>query len=116
MEEFKSFLEQQAAAYEGRRMALAADGREDESVLERIRGNVYGIFVSVVEAAEKNVPEQGRAAFVRNNLERIPSGWRVAHQKAVERGDAVRIAQEEAKLAAIDDVMLAFERLAGDVR
>ena len=92
--------------------ALAAEDRRDDANLEKIRANVYGIFVSVLQAAEKqSTDEATRRTFFENNLERIPSGWRIARQKAEERGDTVRLVQEDVKLAAIDEVWQAFREL-----
>lgn len=94
--------------------ALAAEDRRDDANLEKIRGNVYGIFVSVLQAAQKQSSDDAsRRAFFENNLERIPSGWRIARQKAEERGDTVRLVQEDVKLAAIDEVRQAFRELWG---
>lgn len=92
--------------------ALAADDRTDDANLEKIRGNVYGIFVSVLQAAEGQSPDDAtRRAFFERNLERIPSGWRIARDKAAERGDTVRHVQEDVKLAAINEVWAAYRNL-----
>ncbi|MBR1830796.1 MAG: hypothetical protein IJ781_15100 [Atopobiaceae bacterium] len=92
--------------------ALTAEDRIDDANLEKIRGNVYGIFVSVLQAAQKqSSDEAAQRTLFENNLERIPSGWRVARQKAEERGDTVRLVQEDVKLAAIDEVEQAFREL-----
>lgn len=92
--------------------ALTAEDRIDDANLEKIRGNVYGIFVSVLQAAQKqSSDEAAQRTLFENNLERIPSGWRIARQKAEERGDTVRLVQEDVKLAAIDEVEQAFREL-----
>ena len=92
--------------------ALTAEDRIDDANLEKIRGNVYGIFVSVLQAAQKQTSDEAaQRTLFENNLERIPSGWRVARQKAEERGDTVRLVQEDVKLAAIDEVEQAFREL-----
>ena len=94
--------------------ALKAEDRIDDANLEKIRGNVYGIFVSVLQAGEKQSSDDAsRRAFFESSLERIPSGWRIARDKAEERGDTVRLVQEDVKLAAIDEVRQAFCELWG---
>ena len=94
--------------------ALAAEDRRDDANLEKIRGNVYGIFVSVLQAGEKqSSDEAAQRTFFEGNLNRIPSGWRIARQKAEERGDTVRLVQEDVKLAAIDEVWQLFHELWG---
>ena len=112
MEELKKALQDKVAEAARSAAALAAEDRIDDSNLEKIRGNVYGIFVSVLQAAEKQSPDDAtRHAFFEGNLERIPSGWRIARDKAEERGDTVRLVQEDVKLAAIDEVWQAFREL-----
>ena len=94
--------------------ALAAEDRRDDANLEKIRANVYGIFVSVLQAGEKqSSDEAAQRTFFEGNLNRIPSGWRIARQKSEERGDTVRLVQEDVKLAAIDEVWQLFHELWG---
>ena len=51
--QFHAELVQQQQAAVAKAEALRAENRGDESVFERIRANVYGIFASVLEAADK---------------------------------------------------------------
>ena len=114
MDKLMKVLEAKVAEAAQSAAALAAEDRRDDANLEKIRGNVYGIFVSVLQAAQKqSSDEAAQRAFFENNLERIPSGWRIARQKAEERGDTVRLVQEDVKLAAIDEVWQAFRELWG---
>lgn len=114
MEEFVSFLESRIADAEQSAAALNADDRRDEAALEKIRGNIYGIFVSVAQAGKKatSTPEELRA-FVERNFERIPASWSVARDKAVAAGDTVRVVQEDVKLSAMQEIRDAFARLCG---
>jgi hypothetical protein len=112
MEELKKALEAKVAEAAQSAATLMAEDRVDDANLEKIRGNVYGIFVSVLQAAEKQSPDDvTRREFFERNLERIPSGWRLARDKAWKRGDTVRLVQEDVKLAAIDEVEQAFHEL-----
>ena len=112
MDKLMKVLEAKVAEAAQSAAALAAEDRRDDANLEKIRGNVYGIFVSVLQAAQKqSSDEAAQRAFFENNLERIPSGWRIARKKAEERGDTVRLVQEDVKLAAIDEVWQAFREL-----
>lgn len=117
MEDFVSFLESRVADAERSAAALRADDRRDEAALEKIRGNIYGIFVSVAQAGKKatSTPEDLHA-FVAGNIERIPAGWSIARDKAAAKGDSVRVVQEDVKLAAMQEVRDAFVRLCGDGR
>ena len=112
MEELRKALETMVAEANQSVTNLQAQDRIDDANLEKIRSNVYGIFVSVLQAAEKQSPDDvTRRAFFEGNLERIPSGWHLAHDAAARRGDTVRLVQESVKLAAIDEVERAFYEL-----
>ncbi|MBQ1840785.1 MAG: hypothetical protein II128_05555 [Atopobiaceae bacterium] len=114
MEELMRELEAKVAKATQSAAALKAEDRIDDANLEKIRANVYGIFVSVLQAAAKQSSDEAeRRAFFERNLERIPSGWRIARDKAEERGDTVRLVQEDVKLAALDEVEQAFRELWG---
>lgn len=117
MEKLKLWLADRIAACEQAEAAFKEDGRDDEAVLEKIGANIYGIFISVIDAGRKATanPEE-HAAFFERSLERIPSGWRIARDKAAERKDAVRLAQEEAKLAAIEAIEQAYRTMREGVR
>ena len=68
----------------------------------------------LLQAGEKqSSDEAAQRTFFEGNLNRIPSGWRIARQKAEERGDTVRLVQEDVKLAAIDEVWQLFHELWG---
>jgi hypothetical protein len=112
MEELRKALEAKAAEAAQSAAALTAEDRIDDANLEKIRGNVYGIFVSVLQAAEKQSSDNlNQRELFERNLERIPSGWYLARDLAAKRGDTVRLVQEDVKLAAIDEVKQAFHEL-----
>ena len=117
LNEFQQWLEDRKGDSARKSDALAGEGRQDEAILERIRGNVFGIFVSVTQAAMKNANgEDVQAAFFERNLANIPTNWRTALDRAIARDDAVEIAKEEAKLAALGEIEDAYKRLRGEGR
>ena len=112
MDELMKALQAKVAEAAQSAATLQAEDRIDDANLEKIRGNVYGIFVSVLQAAQKQSPNEGaRRDFFENNLERIPSNWQLARDLAWKRGDTVRLVQEDVKLAALDEVKQAFYEL-----
>ena len=114
MDELMKALQAKVAEAAQSAAALAAEDRRDDANLEKIRGNVYGIFVSVLQAAAKQSSDEAtQRSFFEGNLERIPSGWRIARAKAKERGDTVRLVQEDVKLAAIDEIWQLLHELWG---
>lgn len=112
MEELMKALQAKVEEAAQSAAALMAEDRIDDANLEKIRGNVYGIFVSVLQAAEKQSADNlTRREFFERNLERIPSNWHLARDAAWKRGDTVRLVQEDVKLSALDEVQQAFYEL-----
>ena len=112
MDELKACLESLVETSGKKATELMAQDRVDDANLEKIRGNVYGIYVSVLQAAEKTAQtDEDRLLFFERNLERIPTGWRVARDAAEKRGDTVRLVQEDVKLASLGEVEDAYRRL-----
>ena len=114
MDELAQYLKNLIAQSAEKASVLMAEDRIDDANLEKIRGNVYGIYVSVLQAAVGHCEgEAAQREFFENNLERIPTGWHAARAAAEKRGDTVRLVQEDVKLAALKDVRDAFNKLWG---
>lgn len=99
MERMNAWLSGEIALCEERRAALAADAREDEAVFEKIRANVYGIFRTILFAAQ-HACENGENAqrFCEDKLEQIPEKWTAAYEEAKRHGDISRMVMESIKL------------------
>ena len=106
MESLKQYLIQQADACKSRADALTADDRRDDAIFEKIRGNVYDIFLSVANAAEKTADPM---AFFRARLADIPANWEVAREKATLHGDENRAHTESVKLEAVRAIRARLE-------
>ncbi|MBR7178799.1 MAG: hypothetical protein IKD27_04710 [Oscillospiraceae bacterium] len=106
MESLKQYLIQQAEACKSRADVLTADDRRDDAIFEKIRGNVYDIFLSVANAAEKTADPM---AFFRARLADIPVNWEVAREKATLHGDVNRAHTESVKLEAIQAIRARLE-------
>ena len=98
MDSLQTYLTDQAALYKARAAALTADDRRDEAVFEKIRANVFEIFLSVWNTARKQ-PEP--MAFFRRQLAAIPANWEAALEKAKAHGDEARAHTELLKLEAV---------------
>lgn len=103
---FHAELVRQQQAAVAKAEALRAENRGDESVFERIRANVYGIFVSVLEAADKQygADETAMRQFCRRKLEEIPAEWEAAAQKADAHHDERAAFLERLKLRAAGEI------------
>ena len=113
-DQFMDWLAQQAAACEGRRVALAAEGREDEARFERIRYNVYDLFRTTVGALHRAEPDENAAWWLfERRLKDIPSTWQRSHDLAELHGDAKKAHIEKIKLEAAADIRSHYEELRG---
>ena len=103
---FHAELVRQQQAALAKAEALRAENRGDESVFERIRANVYGIFVSVLEAADKQygADETAMRQFCLRKLEEIPAEWEAAAQKADAHHDERAAFLERQKLRAAGEI------------
>lgn len=104
-ENIKSYFESRIADCEARSQALTADQRFDEANMEKIRGNVYDIFRTVLDVAvKKEANETAAKAFFMARAEQIPAAWQESLAKAREHDDAVKERIELIKLEAIGEI------------
>ncbi len=98
MESLKRYLTEQSDACKARAEALTADDRSDDAVFEKIRANVFGIFLSVLNTAQQQ-PEP--MVFFRRQLSAIPANWEAALEKAKLHGDDAKAHTESVKLEVV---------------
>lgn len=104
-EKLKEFFDSRIADCAARRDALISEQRFDEADMEKIRGNVYDIFRTVLGAAERACgDEAGAREFFRLRSEQIPTAWHDSLAKASAHGDDVKAAIERVKIEAIEDI------------
>lgn len=104
-ESMKEFFDSRIAECAARRDALILEQRFDEADMEKIRGNVYDIFRTVLSAAERACGDEASAQdFFRLRAEQIPAAWRDSLAKAQAHGDDVKAAIECVKIEAIEDI------------
>lgn len=92
---------------------MEAERRQDEANLEKIRRNVYGIFVSLAgaDAAAARRSDDPAAAFERLHQERLscfPEPWRQRLEKAAAHGDVITQTIEETKLDTVARIRMMF--------
>ncbi len=101
MESLHTFLTARVADCQAKATALTADSRYDEAVFEKVRGNVFDIFRTVLETARKtDHPE----AFFRARLTDIPAHWSAALEQAERHRDSRRAHTEQFKLEAVREI------------
>lgn len=101
MQTMISYLDQRAAfwAEEGRK--LAAEDRQDESSLTKVRVNVYGICKTLLQVQKL---EKGAV-----QIARLQSTWEQARAKAEAHGDLNKVLIEGIKLETIGEVLRKLE-------
>ena len=111
-EKMKEFFESRVAECAVRRDALISEQRFDEADMEKIKGNVYDIFRTVLSAAERACKDEASTRdFFRLRAEQIPAAWHESLTKARAHGDDVKAAIECAKIEAIEDIKAAAAKL-----
>jgi len=98
MNGFIEYLNEQQQICLKRADVLADDQRDDESSLEKIRANIYGIFHTLAKSPIKSTN------FITEKLEQIPAAWHDSLAKAIEHNDHQKEAQERIKLAVVEDI------------
>jgi len=105
MEKLTQFIEylklQQAEHLEIARQ-LAADDREDESILEKIHANIFDIFITVSQTPAATSDSVARL------MERIPAAWHESLKQAILYKDHEKEAQERVKIAAMTEIEAKF--------
>ncbi len=109
MNAFLKELEQTAADLRQQAGVFAADCRQDDADLTKIRANIYEICATIGNVVCKNTPEEQQEAVYLKKLEELPRNWRAALEMARAHGNAQRAAVEELKLEALADVLARFQ-------
>ena len=108
MNAFLKELTQVAADLRQQANVLAADHRQDDADLTKIRANIYDICATIGNVVCKNTPEEQREVVFLKKLEELPRNWQVALEAAQAHGNTQRAAVEELKLEALTDVLARF--------
>lgn len=111
--QFQNFLEEQIALCEHRCNQLLADGREDEATFEKIKGNIYDIFRTVLAVAVKTCADDAEAVgtFFSLRIEQIPLSWEQAYEKAKAHNDVSKMHLEQTKLDVAKQIKEEFKRI-----
>lgn len=108
MNAFLQELEQTAAELRQQANAFAAQQRQDDADLTKIRANIYDICATIGKVMCKTQPEEARETAFLKKLEELPQNWRMALEAAEAHGNTQRAAVEELKLEALAHVLARF--------
>ena len=108
VQRMQEYFRRMQTACKAKEIALAAEGRADEAVFEKIRGNVLSLSEAVLRTAAQ---QEDPAGFFRQRMEQIPAAWAQAREKALSHGDENRAYLEQIKLSMAADIRWAFEHI-----
>lgn len=107
------YFEAELRQCEQRSRTLLADGRDDEAAFEKIRGNMFDIFRTVLSVAAEQGKGDAEAVqrFFNVRIEQIPVSWAHAYDKATAHQDVARARVEQIKLDAVAEIKETFARV-----
>ncbi len=107
------YFESKMKACAGSSKRLLGDDRTDEGTFEKIKGNIYEIFQTVLSAAVKNSKEDAGAVrdFFEAKLEEIPQNWKLSYEKAKAHGDVEKMQIETIKLDTAREIKGEFTKI-----
>jgi hypothetical protein len=94
--------------------SLIAEDRKDEANIERVRYNIYEIFVVLLNATKK--ASKDKESFCDNYLKKfdtIPASWRERLEQARKHQDVETVLIEETKLKVVTELRNLFKNLSG---
>ena len=113
VEKLNRYFDEQISLCGQRSKELSADDRMDEVAFEKIKGNVFEIFCTILSAAVKTSKGDNEATkdFFILKTEQIPSNWAAAYEKAKQHNDAVSMRIEQIKLETVDEIKKTFTKI-----
>ena len=108
-----SYFEEQIAICGRRNKELLDDERTDEANFEKVKGNVYDIFRTILSVAVKTSQGDSNAVqhFFVQKAQQIPSSWVTSYDKAKQHNDVVKMQIEQIKLDAIGEIKEKFAKI-----
>lgn len=92
--------------------SLIAEDRKDEANIERVRYNIYEVFVTILNASKKAAKD--KASFCESYLKKldtIPASWQVRLELARKHQDVETVLIEETKLKVVAELKNLFQNL-----
>ena len=112
--QFIEYLQAEQRACLDRADELVRDNRQDESVMAKIRANVFGIFATVSQTADKQMPGS-QNSLIEEQIDKIPGAWRESPVTAELYGDYSKVMIESVKLDAVKEIKENYIRIFGGI-
>lgn len=108
MDSFITYLEEERRCLQAREAELRAEQRKDESDMEKIRYNIFGMCLAIYRTAARQAgPDRVKEVYLKR-LEEFPEKWETVLKKAEEFGDEKRKLAEQIKLRTLQEIRSRF--------
>ena len=104
MKEFIRYLTTSIEAAQQSERELIATERKDEANLQKIRANIFGICLTVVQVVSKEKSGEDLWKDYCNRLDNISGSWVESYEKAKIHQDVEKILIEETKVQVLQAV------------
>lgn len=104
MNEFTTYLNHSIETAQNKEQELIASERKDEANLQKIRANIYGICLTVVQVVAKEKSGEELWKDYISRLDNISKNWTMSYEKAKEHNDVEKILIEETKFQVLKEV------------
>ena len=103
LSQFTAHLEKNKEYYQQQAQQLAQDNRPDESIMAKIRGNMFDIIMQIKDAAEKLHPESP-ISFISEFIDKITARWEASIAASEAHNDHSKAAIERIKLNTMAEI------------
>jgi len=110
--QFIEHLESEKASCLVRANDMAEDYRVDESNIEKIKANVFGIFATVSRVAGEQFPDNPQT-FIRRKIDSITKEWQASLSQAEWSDNYTSVLVERVKLDTLTIIDETYERMLG---
>ena len=111
MNEFVMYLNNAIETANKKEQELIATERKDEANLQKIRANIYGICLTVVQVVAKEKSGEELWTDYRNRLDNISKSWVESYEKAKAHQNVEKILIEETKFQVLNEVKEKIQKL-----
>lgn len=111
MNNFIAYLNNSIETAQKTEQELIAGERKDEANLQKIRANIYGICLTVVQVVAKTKSGKELWTDYTGRLDNISKGWVESYEKAKKYNDAEKVLIEETKFHVLNEVKEKIQNL-----
>ena len=111
MNEFVMYLNNAIETANRKEQELIATERKDEANLQKIRANIYGICLTVIQVVAKEKCGKELWEDYVGRLDNIAKNWVASYEKAKLHQDVEKVLVEETKFQVLNEVKEKIQKL-----